>query len=660
MLTTSFKRRSMAAALIAAMLLLAAAPAWALIRPEFTPPILTTQSETILKVTVKMVGDKNETAILTPVEAIKGEKPKDPIKLDLTASPHAAQGEAVAKMIRMMGDEQALLFIGKFEQQGDGGGMDPMGGFNGGGGGGGEPMADAYIHVGSKWLSLYKALEGEGLELDKIDSYMEGCFAGTTDMLARMVVYIIKHPQPTVPVKTEAEWDGTGVEVGKIAGKVHAVVPVSLGPDLAQSAWIACDGGDQLLAWDKSARALKNVTAARKLTSKSLVGCWGDFNKDGRLDLASYDGTSLSLHTQSGDGTFSGAPLKIDGKLEGKIVGLCLIDTKGQAGLLVSTQSWPIVLSNDGKGTFTPAALGSGTLVTPQLDGELVKKGWEQSAAACLLADFDGDHLADIIQMFTVGGMFYKGQADGGFAKAVPIDIAAGRSPRSTATTGDFDSDGLLDIFMASEDRTPRLWHNLGGGRFMETNDVSGEIAYISKPGGVSVDVGDVNNDGRQDILIGYSNGDNAPQIFFNRGFRSTGHSHALDLDEKGWVPESKKGQPGVCLGDFNGDGANDMVFVTAGGEIWAFYRKIYDMEAAYSIRVTLDPQGGHAGPITVTGYVDGWCQGAWNVDAGSKSAFICKRDPGPVKVKWQFPGGKEQEKTVVLLNKPVELKIKP
>ena len=55
---------------------------------------------------------------------------------------------------------------------------------------------------------------------------------------------------------------------------------------------------------------------------------------------------------------------------------------------------------------------------------------------------------------------------------------------------------------------------------------------------------------------------------------------------------------------------------------------------------------------MTVTGWRDKQCLGAWNVIAGASEAFVAWKEPGPLTLKWQMPGAKPQAKEIVLEKK--------
>jgi hypothetical protein len=200
------------------------------------------------------------------------------------------------------------------------------------------------------------------------------------------------------------------------------------------------------------------------------------------------------------------------------------------------------------------------------------------------------------------------------------------------------------------------LWHNLGAGKFVETRGISGEIAYISQPRGTGGMTGDINNDGRQDVLILYS--DRQPQLFFNRGFRSFGHAHTLDLNERNLLPASAEGQQAGCLAEFSGYGAQDMVLALANGEVWAMLRDDEYDDGLYA-GVSLAADGPFLGPLKVTAETDGRNLGAWNVSPGASAAFFARLDAGPCTVQWQLPGGDPQRKEIILEDRPIWFSIK-
>ncbi len=271
-----------------------------------------------------------------------------------------------------------------------------------------------------------------------------------------------------------------------------------------------------------------------------------------------------------------------------------------------------------------------------------------------LVADLDGDNLAEALHIFEKGSLLYKGKGTALFAPAVKLDLSGGVASQA-ACLADFDCDGRLDIFAVSEDGS-RIWQNEGDLMFKEYIGTSGEIAYISKPNSVDCVAADFNNDGMQDVLISYSN--QGAQIFFNRGFRSFGHAHDLDMTENQLLPQGEGGQRAGCAVDLNHDGAQDMVLGLPDGEIWCFDRSSDDGDPLAAM-AALSPTHPFKGPATVTGWFGGRLLGAWNVMPGTAEAFFGTREAGIVTVKWQLPGGAAQQQDMQLENKARRFELK-
>jgi hypothetical protein len=625
-------------------LLLALVPtASALINPKFTPVDLVEQAGQILQVEVGP-ADAGGGVPVRLVKCLKGAAPKTGPTLDLsqTAKP---QADALRETVGREGKQLGLLFIGK------------LGGEGGDGGAGEQPAEKAvgFLSVRGLWFRLVEGPNGAWL-LDARDDQMQSCWAGGTDMLLRAVDYIQAEPHAAVPAKAGVVW-GEKKKAAKLEGKAHGMVTVSLVPTLpppklvptlrvgtnksdapasTSLLHVLCESGDRLFQWDAAKETPADVTEKHKLAARSQAAAWGDFNADGRLDLASWDGRSLRFHLQKEDGTFEAKDSGIE--LKEGCIGLSVLDVgvKGRMGILVSTRALPVLLLPGPGGAFarneslrewaTPgfSSLGFG------------------AARACLVADFDGDAVADILQPFEKGALFYKGIKPGAFAPPNPLKGIGTGPGTASAFLGDYDADGLLDVFVAAEEGC-RIWQNLGGGRFEEALGCSGEAAYITKPKAFGGATGDVNNDGRQDFLVLYE--DRPPHVFFNRGFRSFGHAHELDIEEHNLLPEAAQGQQAGILTDFDGDGAQDLALVLANGEFWVILREAEPQPVG--VRVSLPVGGPWGGPVTVAGACGRQALGAWNVIAGAAEAFFARPAPGPIQIRWQFPGDKPQERTV-------------
>jgi hypothetical protein len=467
---------------------------------------------------------------------------------------------------------------------------------------------------------------------------MNKTWNGGTDMLIRAAEYVLTDPHADLPVKEGITWGGIK-QFATLAGPVHAATPVDLAGDGKWALHIACQGGDRLFRYDAKADELADITAAVKLAAKSKAAAWGDFNGDGRMDLLSYDGAALVVHTQAADGTFAAGKEQLKGALTDGCLALTCIDVgkPGATGIIISTRTRPLLwLPGEAHAKPISGALAGKDLGTPGL---------------CLVADLDGDGLPDILQLFEKGSLIHQGKAPGEFQDAKPCKPALGTG-ETGAFVGDFDADGLLDIFTVCSDGGTRLWNNRGKFEFVDTSAMTGELTYKGASGAVGGASGDFNNDGRQDAVFFYAA--EVPRLYFNRGFRSFGLANGLYVSAGGVLPKAEQGQQAGCLADFNGDGVQDMVVVLKNGQAWAFYPEAADPPR--TLRAALSSKGGAAGPVTVTAYRGARCLGAWNVAAGVSEAFIGLTEAGPVVLKWQSPGHKPREQKLTVVSKPLRV----
>jgi enediyne biosynthesis protein E4 len=104
----------------------------------------------------------------------------------------------------------------------------------------------------------------------------------------------------------------------------------------------------------------------------------------------------------------------------------------------------------------------------------------------------------------------------------------------------DFDNDGLLDILFAngrawnaaSDDATPRLYRNVGGGQFTDATRAAGLDHAMH---GMGLAIADIDNDGDSDIFFSNVGRD---RLFRNRGdgsFEDITSASGIDQDGAGW-----------------------------------------------------------------------------------------------------------------------------
>lgn len=619
--------------------------ATALINPGFTPVHLTDQSRQILVLKLEPIGEEER---VTPqvIEALKGEQ-KAPV-LDLTDMREEIL-PAFKEQVSGNPGGIVLFFAGDFEDEEadfvEGPGMAaPV-----------DDRADGYMHIHHRWFALW---EEDGVwYVTDFDNNMEATWAGSTEMLRRATRYCLEDPDPFVPSVVGAAWEDTDPEyLGTVEGTVHGTIAVDIKNDGTVYLHVLSDEGDRLFVYNAETRRMRDATVEFGLASKSKVAAWGDFDGSGRLDLASWDGDKLTTWLQQDDGTFRSVAAGVDLPV---CLGLQVIGVgeEMRAGLIASNHGVPVLLAPAGEGRFTASPIAE------------ADKGADLGQRyACLVADFTGNAIPDVLQPFAEGVVLFRGKSPGEFDDGTVLDNIGTGEGHVTLNTGDYDHDGLLDVFVSTE-RGPLLWHNRGDGQFAEATGYTGEMRYIAQPHARMGMTVDINNNGRQDVFIAYGN--RPPQIFFNRGYLSFGHAHnPIDVEEMNLFPREEdpdtgrmverenKGQRAGVVHDLDGDGAKDMAIALEDGSVWVYWRS---PGAAIPLSVTAAlPADGPAGPVTVSAIHQGRPLGAWNVVPGTAPAFFGMDQEGPITLEWRFPGGETQRAEMVVEGGPARKVIRP
>ncbi len=269
----------------------------------------------------------------------------------------------------------------------------------------------------------------------------------------------------------------------------------------------------------------------------------GDFNKDGKLDLAvsNQNDNSILILLGRGDGTFQpGAVLSLLSSPYSIAVGDANND--GNADLFavsVAASSLSVFLGR-GDGTF------QNSLNTPTV------RTFPRNIAT---GDFNGDGKLDLAissgaQTNGVAQVEISlGKGDGTLSPGGTYP--AGASP-SAIQTGDLNGDGRLDIVV--EDVVSNSVYVLlgaAGGQFTALPAVAtGPFAF---GGGGSLALVDLNGDKRLDLIVG-NTGARSLSIALGKGDGTFSPAASLPLDSNG---------SSFAAGDFNGDGKPDLAVVS-------------------------------------------------------------------------------------------------
>jgi enediyne biosynthesis protein E4 len=320
---------------------------------------------------------------------------------------------------------------------------------------------------------------------------------------------------------------------------------------------------------------------------------WIDYDNDGWLDLfcvqdgplrpASGSGSlpTSKLYRNNGDGTFTDVTREVGLDRPGFGMGCAVgdFDNDGFDDLVVTYWSGVVLYHNE------PDGQGGRHFVDVTARAGLDDPHW---ATSCAWGDIDGDGFLDLYicnycevdldkypdckggpqqqpiscaptVLPAVTHRLYRNNGDGTFTDVSESSGIAAVSPAPGlgVVMVDLDGDGRIDIYVANDMRPAYLFHNQGGGRFVEKALFSGcglgpggrEVA------GMGVAAGDVDDSGRPSLFV--TNFQNMPNVLYRNAGGLLFHD---------WTERSGLGPPsidrlgfGTVFCDFDLDGRLDV-----------------------------------------------------------------------------------------------------
>ena len=305
----------------------------------------------------------------------------------------------------------------------------------------------------------------------------------------------------------------------------------------------------------------------------------GDYDNDGLPDLfvtsmGFFDGES-ALYRNNGDGTFTDVTREAGLESWGPAFTATWVDYDGDGlldlfvannlGGFFDSKTPNRLFHNNGDGTFTDVTREAG-----------LRTRWATIGAAW--GDFDNNGQPDLFVSGLGRAQLFRNQGDGTFrdvSRRAGVDRPA---IGSVATVWDIDDDGWLDIVQFTYSRPEEAIHTLRQGRgpkdgqplrvFRNNRDgtfteIAAELGIDGCWGTMTANLGDLDNDGQAEILLG--NGDpsmdrcEGPVLLDRDGdgvFRNVALTAGLPVTGKGH---------GANLADLAGDGRLHLIMANGG-----------------------------------------------------------------------------------------------
>ena len=321
-----------------------------------------------------------------------------------------------------------------------------------------------------------------------------------------------------------------------------------------------------------------NIAARTKLSTRGENMAGGlivdDFDGDDRLDIfySTIDPTQgCALFVNRGDGTFEKKTTTagLDEQVGAENCIHSDFDNDGDLDVFLIRGTWevprrPSLLSNDGSGTFTDVTIKAG-LAEPI------------SSETAAWADYDLDGDVDLY----LGGEFdpsnpkpinlgrlYRNNGDSTFSNVGKEAGVLNEGFCRGVTWGDYDNDGLPDLYLSNQGQVNRLYHNNGNGTF---TNVAKELGVEEPLNSYACWFWDYDNDGLLDLFVTGSAASlsqviksqlaqpaigERPRLYHNEGTRFVDVSRQAGLDRV-WLPM------GSNCGDLDNDGYLDFYLGT-------------------------------------------------------------------------------------------------
>ncbi|MFO0871561.1 MAG: VCBS repeat-containing protein [Pirellulales bacterium] len=448
--------------------------------------------------------------------------------------------------------------------------------------------------IANYWYQAYAG--GEWWNMSHGEPYMLRSFAGNPEKLATLVTAMVAGQEVVAPCMVDGDKQALQQRNGRVQ-RLRASLKIQ---DYNAQRDFAGWGGDDFRPL-AGMPGFSHYAGVQRVDPDACGTSLADVDGDGKLDFCLYGAGRVSLLKVEGTSLNEIALPWSGGARSAEWADA---NGDGKPDLLLATPQGPKLLLNAG-GTFQDASAG------------LPREPYYQVTAAAWI-DYDGDRRPDILLANGYLGLrLYRnlgGPAPGGGAATGFADISAaarlgadgvagnlrgehlavadvngdGRadflygagtgvlalnspdgfhvasdsgiqySPtRVRPAFGDFDGDGRPDLYIP-QGTTGKLLANRGG-RFVDVTGAAGELAR-PLAGATTAAWGDVDQDGKLDLVIGCVRGP-------NRCFRALGGGQFAEATDQLGLAQKVFNSRGIGIGDVNRDGVPDLVMTNEGQE---------------------------------------------------------------------------------------------
>lgn len=321
---------------------------------------------------------------------------------------------------------------------------------------------------------------------------------------------------------------------------------------------VGAGAGKSRLLRNLGGEKFEDVTAKAGLAGVGAgFGCAaGDFDNDGKTDLAVCETDGVRLFHNDGNGRFTDVTEKVGIRRERSCVAAAFVDYDHDGDLDLYLTMSPEAAGgegrknkmwrNNGNSTFTDVSDGSGL-------------GVAATGAGIVATDFNNDRAIDFVLAGGSGGAaIYLNPREGKFIPLPIIDFAKEKLPPAVGVAvADFDKDGWMDLVFTHAG-TPgiSLWRNVQGKKLERV-----ALPDFGWKQGWGVTWLDYDNDGWLD-LAAVGEGAGGGEI---RLLRNLGDAGWADVTKSVQLDSVKLNQPrALALADLKSDGSPDLIVTQA------------------------------------------------------------------------------------------------